>query len=199
MLCECYRSLALDPHQLRFIDRVVADSRSVALNDTAGLSTPQRVQMALFALFSLIDPGDRNKHGMQRTIGRVTRPFIASCARASEHPNAVYYYKVSISTSSEPQRYGRDFVERLLRHENPLEILFRLADEGDVVSLPGKGFRTPHPSARISLAGLRADRTHYPDHHAGMCRRISKSPGRRSRPSPKMADCSMSQRVELDQ
>ena len=32
--------------------------------------------------------------------------------------------------------------------------LFRLADEAGVVLLPGKGFATPHPSARISLANL---------------------------------------------
>ena len=52
------------------------------------------------------------------------------------------------------RRYGRDFVDWLLRNKNPLEILFRLADEAGVVLLPGKGFGTPHPSARISLANL---------------------------------------------
>ena len=44
-----------DPQQLKFIDRLVADSRSVALNHTAGLSTPQQVQMALFALSPCMD------------------------------------------------------------------------------------------------------------------------------------------------
>ena len=52
------------------------------------------------------------------------------------------------------RRYGREFVDWLLRNKNPLEILFRLADEGGVVLLPGKGFGTPHPSARVSLANL---------------------------------------------
>ena len=33
-------------------------------------------------------------------------------------------------------------------------MLFRLADEGGVVLLPGKGFGTLHPSARVSLANL---------------------------------------------
>ena len=33
-------------------------------------------------------------------------------------------------------------------------MLFRLADEGGVVLLPGKGFGTLHPSARASLANL---------------------------------------------
>ena len=40
---------------MKFVDRMVADSRRVALNHTAGLSLPQQVQMALFALFCLVD------------------------------------------------------------------------------------------------------------------------------------------------
>ncbi|WP_143046091.1 aminotransferase class I/II-fold pyridoxal phosphate-dependent enzyme, partial [Acinetobacter baumannii] len=46
-----YSSLTTDPASIKFIDRLVADSRNVALNHTAGLSTPQQVQMVLFALF----------------------------------------------------------------------------------------------------------------------------------------------------
>jgi aspartate 4-decarboxylase len=40
------------PDKLKFIDRLVADSRTVALNRTADLSTPQQVQMVLSSLFS---------------------------------------------------------------------------------------------------------------------------------------------------
>jgi aspartate 4-decarboxylase len=42
----------------------------------------------------------------------------------------------------------------MLGEKEPLEMLFRLADEGGVVLLPGKGFGTLHPSARASLANL---------------------------------------------
>ncbi len=42
--------MSLNPSSLSFMERVVADSRLVALNHTAGLSTPQQVQMA----FSLL-------------------------------------------------------------------------------------------------------------------------------------------------
>src|SRR5262245_11607534 len=48
-----YGSLTTNPDELRFIDRVVADSRDVALNHTAGLSLPQQAQMTLFSLFAL--------------------------------------------------------------------------------------------------------------------------------------------------
>ena len=37
-----YGILALHPEKIKFIDRLVADSRSVALNHTAGLSLPQQ-------------------------------------------------------------------------------------------------------------------------------------------------------------
>ena len=53
-----YSSLTPHPEAMKFIDRMVADSRNVALNHTSGVSLPQQVQMALFSLFSLLDPGD---------------------------------------------------------------------------------------------------------------------------------------------
>ena len=49
------RGLTLEPRTLKFIDRIVADSRDVALNHTAGLSLPQQVMMALFSLAELHD------------------------------------------------------------------------------------------------------------------------------------------------
>src|SRR5271168_942490 len=69
-------------------------------------------------------------------------------------PNAVGYYTILDLEVLGARRYGRDFVDWLLRNKNPIEILFRLAEEGGVVLLPGKGFGTPHPSARVSLANL---------------------------------------------
>lgn len=50
-----YGALALNPEEIRFIDRIVADSRDVALNHTAGLSLPQQAMMTLFSLAELVD------------------------------------------------------------------------------------------------------------------------------------------------
>ena len=50
-----YGALTLEPRKMKFIDRIVADSRDVALNHTAGLSLPQQVMMALFSLAELYD------------------------------------------------------------------------------------------------------------------------------------------------
>jgi aspartate 4-decarboxylase len=40
--------VTLEPCKIAFIDRIVADSRDVALNHTAGLSLLQQVMMTLF-------------------------------------------------------------------------------------------------------------------------------------------------------
>ena len=67
-LNERYSSISLHPEEIRFIDRMVADSRQVALNHTAGLSLPQQTQMALFASFSLLDRENAYKAKMQQII-----------------------------------------------------------------------------------------------------------------------------------
>ena len=72
-----YNSITLTPEKLKFIDRMVADSREVALNHTAGLSLPQQVQMGLFSLFALLDTAQCYKGWAWRC-----RP-TASTARSS--------------------------------------------------------------------------------------------------------------------
>ncbi len=56
-LDDRYGLVTLEPRKLKFIDRLVADSRSVGLYHTSGLSTPQQIQMALFALSALVTKG----------------------------------------------------------------------------------------------------------------------------------------------
>ncbi|WP_242588499.1 bifunctional aspartate transaminase/aspartate 4-decarboxylase [Corallococcus macrosporus] len=61
-----YGAVSSHPGRLKFIDRMVADSRAVALSHTAGLSLPQQLQMTLFSLFSLLDKDDVYKKRCQR-------------------------------------------------------------------------------------------------------------------------------------
>ncbi len=152
-----YGSLVLDPRALKFIDRLAADSRTVALNHTAGLSTPQQVQMTLFALFALTDEEGRYKRAMKELIRSRYRALCEGLGVAPEaDENAVDYYAVLDLEILGRQRFGRRFVDWLLATKDPLDLLIRLADEAGVVLLPGKGFGTPHPSARVSLANLHA-------------------------------------------
>jgi aspartate 4-decarboxylase len=84
-----YSSITLDPGELRFVDRLVADSRQVALYRRAGLSLPQQTQMALFALFALTDAGDSYKRACQRLMAQRPRaPRPEAQANATPRPEA---------------------------------------------------------------------------------------------------------------
>jgi aspartate 4-decarboxylase len=155
MLDQRYGTLVMEPRSLRFIDRLVADSRTVSLNHTAGLSTPQQVQMVLFALFALMDEPDAYKQAVQRIIRRrETALYRELGLPTAQDPNGTDYYTLLDLELIATELYGRAFARWMLAKKAPLEMLFRLADEGGVVLLPGKGFGTLHPSARVSLANL---------------------------------------------
>ena len=61
-----YGALTLEPRKIKFIDRIVADSRDIALNHTAGLSLPQQVMMSLFSLAELMDEKKTLPEGLHR-------------------------------------------------------------------------------------------------------------------------------------
>jgi aspartate 4-decarboxylase len=151
-----YESITTEPDNLKFIDRLVADSRTVALNHTAGLSTPQQVQMVLFSLFSLMDTPDAYKDALKRLIRSRKRALYEEVGISFEDddPNQVDYYTILDMEFLGERMYGRKFVDWLLKSTEPSELLFRLAREARVVLLPGRGFGTAHPSGRVSLANL---------------------------------------------
>ncbi|WP_434666403.1 bifunctional aspartate transaminase/aspartate 4-decarboxylase [Paraburkholderia sp. A3BS-1L] len=151
-----YESITTEPEKLKFIDRLVADSRTVALNHTAGLSTPQQVQMVLFSLFSLMDTPGAYKNALKRLIRSRKRALFETIGIPLKEgdPNVVDYYTVLDLEYFGERAYGRDFVEWLLKNTEASELLFRLARDAHVVLLPGQGFGTPHPSGRVSLANL---------------------------------------------
>ncbi|MFM0007513.1 MULTISPECIES: bifunctional aspartate transaminase/aspartate 4-decarboxylase [Paraburkholderia] len=151
-----YESITTEPDKLKFIDRLVADSRTVALNHTAGLSTPQQVQMVLFSLFSLMDTPDAYKNALKRLIRSRKRALYEEIGISFDDndKNQVDYYTILDMEFLGERAYGRDFVEWLMKNTEPTELLFRLAREARVVLLPGRGFGTAHPSGRVSLANL---------------------------------------------
>ncbi|SAK93675.1 aspartate aminotransferase [Caballeronia catudaia] len=151
-----YESITTEPDKLMFIDRLVAESRTVALNHTAGLSTPQQVQMALFSLFSLMDTPDAYKNALKRLIRSRKQALYREIGIAPEakDENAVDYYAVLDMEYLGERRHGRELVEWIIDNTEPSEMLFRLAKEARVVLLPGRGFGTQHPSGRVSLANL---------------------------------------------
>ncbi|AIJ47105.1 bifunctional aspartate transaminase/aspartate 4-decarboxylase [Comamonas testosteroni] len=150
-----YRSLLPDVRSLKFIDRLVADSRAVALNHTAGLSTPQQVQMALFSLFALMDEADEYKHTLKQLIRRRETTLYRELGMPPlRDENAVDYYTLIDLQDVTAKLYGEAFSEWAVKQSSTGDMLFRIADETGIVLLPGRGFGSNRPSGRASLANL---------------------------------------------
>ena len=154
-LAERYGTITLEPTQIRFIDRIVADSRQVALNHTAGLSTPQQVQMGLFALFALLDKENRYKQLTQEICHRRQKLLYEGFGLELRNDafDAAYYSQIDLLVWAK-KKYGDEFVQYLQLNYEPIDILFRLAEESSIVLLNGGGFEGPRWSIRTSLANL---------------------------------------------
>ncbi len=154
-LTHRYRSLALEPAKVRFIDRLVADSRQVALNHTAGLSLPQQVQMVLFSLFDLLDEGQRYKLRLRQVV-RNRLNLLLDGSEQQVHldaDSACYYVELDLMAWAR-RVHGEEFVRYLTANYEPVDVVFRLAQRTSVVLLSGAGFGGPDWSVRVSLANL---------------------------------------------
>ena len=150
-----YATLTTAPRSLRFIDRLVADSRAVALNHTAGLSLPQQLQMALFALNGLMDRQSRYKDSAKQLIRQRYDTLYRSMGVAVERGvNDVDYYTLIDLQVLGGKLYGTAFERWFVEKNLGIGFLFRLARETGVVLLPGQGFEVVDMSARVSLANL---------------------------------------------
>ncbi|WP_283704327.1 aspartate 4-decarboxylase [Clostridium perfringens] len=158
MVNKRYESLSTDPEKIPFIDRIVADSRQVALNHTAGLSTPQQVQMAFFSAFSLVDKENTYKnqtidicHRRQKLL------FEGLDLPIKENPYDASYYTEFDLLQWALKNYGPEFANYLESNYKPVDVLYKLAQESSIVLLSGGGFQGPEWSVRISLANLDDD------------------------------------------
>ncbi len=150
-----YKNLTLHPEKLKFIDRLVADSRLVALNHTAGLSLPQQTQMMLFAAFALLDKENAYKNGCNNLIqNRYNLFWEGMNMPIYPDPNrAAYYCEFDIHEWG-MKNYGKEFTDFLEKNFEPVDIVFRLAEKSAIVLLNGGGFAGPEWSVRVSLANL---------------------------------------------
>ena len=153
-----YESISTATADIRFIDRMVADSRQVALNHTAGLSLPQQVQMTLFATFALLD-GDQSYKARTRGIvnGRLAKLYEGMEVRlAPDSLRAGYYAEIDLMGWAQ-RRSGPEFAAWLAEAHDPVDPVVRLAERAGVVLLHGGGFDGPVWSVRVSLANLDDD------------------------------------------
>jgi aspartate 4-decarboxylase len=153
-----YNSITLTPGKLKFIDRMVADSREVALNHTAGLSLPQQIQMGLFSLFALLDTANSYKTLSQLIVRRRYKALLegVGVALPPDEDRAFYYAELDLMRWAE-QTYGPEFARFLMKNYECTDVLFRLAEKSGVVLMHGGGFGGPEWSVRVSLANLREE------------------------------------------
>jgi len=150
-----YGTLVLEPRKIKFIDRIVADSRDVALNHTAGLALPQQVMMSLFSLAEMMDGAKLYQKACMEIVHRRAKAMIDGLG-IEVTPNTLYnaYYGLIDFEFFARKNIGEDAVEYLKKNVHPLDLAFRLAEDHGIVLLNGGGFEAPDWSLRVSLANL---------------------------------------------
>lgn len=150
-----YGALTLEPRKIKFIDRIVADSRDVALNHTSGLALPQQVMMSMFSLAELMDSGKKYQKACMEILNRRARAAVEGLGINVE-PNSLYdaYYGLIDFEFFARKNLGEEAVEYLKKNVHPLDLAFRLAENYGIVLLNGGGFEAPDWSLRVSLANL---------------------------------------------
>ena len=150
-----YAPLVLQPERLAFIDRMVAESRAIALNHTAGLSTPQQVQMALFAHYGLSAEGRRYGVDLRSLLERRLRALYSGLGVALpvDPLRAGYYCELDLALWARTH-HGPAFAAWLRRSHEPVDFVLRLAERTAIVLMPCAAFGGPPWSVRVSLANL---------------------------------------------
>jgi aspartate 4-decarboxylase len=154
-LSERYSSIFLDPGGTKLIDRMTADSRTVALHHTAGLSTPQQVMMTLFSLHSLVAGGEEYQAEAQGIVReRIDHLYRAMGVEYESTPYDTHYYTIIDVPSLARDRHGDEFADWLVSEHEPIDFVWHLATDHGVVLMDGGGFDAPNMSVRVSLANL---------------------------------------------
>ena len=155
-----YGPLTLEPRKLKIIDRIVADSRDVALNHTAGLSLPQQVMMSLFSLSEMMDTKKAYQAACMEIVNKRLWALLDGLGLADKmtpNPNYDAYYGLIDFEFWARKNIGNEAVDYLKKNIHPLDLAFRLAEAHGIVLLNGGGFDAPEWSLRVSLANLPDD------------------------------------------
>lgn len=143
------------PEAIAFIDRLVMDSRDVALAHTGGLSTPQQTMIALFSLFDLMDKDSAYKKSIQAILDRRIKNLYAQLGTpAPVGPDRTRYYDLIDLERLAVTMHGKAFGDYLTATYSTFDFLLYAAREKQIVLLPGEGFAAPSWTVRISLANL---------------------------------------------
>ncbi|MHC1746838.1 MAG: aspartate 4-decarboxylase [Cellulosilyticaceae bacterium] len=156
-----YKHLAINPREISFMDRIVADSRQVALNHTAGLSTPQQVQMAMFCGFELVDTKNNYQNQvMQICETRKQLLYKGLGMELEKNPlDTCYYTELNILKLA--KQYANGLEQYIKQNYKPLDFFYKLAYENGVILLRGDGFASSKWGMRVSLANLKDEEYEY--------------------------------------
>jgi len=152
-----YGPITLEPRKFKFIDRIVADSRDIGLNHTAGLSLPQQVMMTMFSLSEMMDTKKDYQKACMEIVNRRAWSMVEGLGLADKltpNPNYDAYYGLIDFEFWARKNIGDEAVEYLKKNVHPLDLAFRLAEAHGIVLLNGGGFEAPEWSMRVSLANL---------------------------------------------
>lgn len=111
--------------------------------------------MVLFSLYCLIDQKQEYKQEAQSIVThRFKTLYQALGLPHPEHQyDAHYYTTIDIPTLAR-DRYGKEFAAHLVENYEPIDFVWRLAEDKSMVLMDGGGFDAPNMSVRVSLANL---------------------------------------------
>ncbi len=153
-----YSIAVSDPDSMKFIDRLTADSRSIGLYHTSGLSTPSQIFMDLMALSHTTYEKDEYIEMANALVNERYTTFMEALGLEPDtgEENARYYTLVDINALI-TDKYGEEFAQWKQDNISDIDFLNDLAERKGVVLMYGPGFDAPEGSVRISLANLNSE------------------------------------------
>jgi len=152
-----YSIVTLNPSEMSFIDRICADSRSIGLYHTAGLSTPQQIMMVLLSMTHLVLENEKDQYieGCKEIVAMRYHNLMSTLGLPEDNSdcNAKYYSLLDIYQLAE-KSYDKDFATWLRNHFEEIDFLLHLAKEDGVVLMEGVGFGATPGTVRVSEANL---------------------------------------------
>lgn len=151
-----YSIVVNDVENFPFSERIVADSRSIGLYHTSGLSTPQQIFMDFLALTHLVNKENDAYINLSNEIchQRYETLYKNLGLEPDESAENAQYYTIIDLKKTMAKAYGEDFAQKVMAKKSTLEILNDLAEKEGVVVMYGHGFAAPEGTCRISLANL---------------------------------------------
>lgn len=150
-----YDTVSINPKKLSFMERLVNDSRQVAMGHVAGLSTPQQALIGLFFYYQLSDRTHHYQDEIRNELKRrITTLYSELKTDPDITPEATNYYSMLNIPQIAENLFGKEAREHIVSKYEYLEFLFHLARVYHVVLLPGSGFGSSPWYIRISLANL---------------------------------------------